>query len=74
MSLEQNIQAIQSAVGPKRVKTPQEEVEQFSLEELMKAANSRGTKKPFLNNFSFVKAVPKNGRSCEDVNRRCNDY
>lgn len=73
MSLEENIQAIQSAVGPKRVKTPQEEVEQFSLQELMKAANSRGTKKPFLNNFSFVKAVPRDGCSCEDVNRRCNE-
>lgn len=73
MSLEENIQAIQSAVGPKRVKTPQEEVEQFSLDELMKAANSRGTKKPFLNNFSFVKAVPRDGCSCEDVNRRCNE-
>jgi len=67
MSLEENIQAIQAAVGPKRVKTPQEEVEQFSLAELMKAANSRGTRKPFLNNFTFVKAVPKNGCSCEDV-------
>lgn len=73
MSLEENIQAIQSTVGPKRVKTPQEEVEQFSLTELLKAANSRGTKKPFLNNFSFVKAVPKNGCSCEDVSRRCDD-
>lgn len=74
MSLEENIQAIQAAVGPKRVKTPQEEVEQFSLAELLKAANSRGTRKPFLNNFSFVKAVPKNGCSCEDVNTRpCED-
>jgi hypothetical protein len=70
MSLEENIQAIQAAVGPKRVKTPQEEVEQFSLAELLKAANSRGTRKPFLNNITFVKAVPKNGRSCEDVNTR----
>ena len=73
MSLEQNIQAIQSAVGPKRVKTPQEEVEQFSLDELMKAANSRGTKKPFLNNFAFVKAVPKNGCGCEVNNQRCDN-
>jgi hypothetical protein len=73
MSLEENLQAIQQAIGPKRIKTPQEEVEQFDLIDLLKAANSRGTKKPFLANFGFTKAVPKNDCPCKELNRSCDD-
>jgi hypothetical protein len=73
VSLEENLQAIQQAIGPKRIKTPQEEVEQFDLADLLKAANARGTKKPFLQNITFTKAVPKCEGHCKDLNRSCHD-
>jgi hypothetical protein len=68
------IQEIQSGIGPKRVKTPQEEVEQFSLKELIDAANRIGAKKPSLNNIGWTRVVPKNNCACDSLTKgNCND-
>lgn len=65
------IQAIQAGVGPRRVKTPQEEVEQFSLKELLEAANRIGAKKPTLNTIGWTRVVPKNNCHCESLEKGC---
>jgi hypothetical protein len=68
------IQEIQAGVGPRRVKTPQEEVEQFSLKELLDAANRIGSKKPSLSNIGWTRAVPKNNCHCSGLEKgSCND-
>lgn len=67
------IQEIQAGIGPKRVKTPQEEVEQFSLKELIDAANRIGTKKPSLSNIGWTRAVPKNNCACDSLTKGCCD-
>jgi hypothetical protein len=58
------LQEIQEALGPKRVKTPQQEVEQFELRDLLQAANSHGTKKPSLMNIGWTRVVPKYSCHC----------
>lgn len=60
-----NINALREAIGPKRVKTPLIEVEQFDLNQLDKIAQKSNSFKPMFSNFMFSKAVPKCGTSCE---------
>lgn len=61
----QDIEAIRESLGPKRVKTPQIEIEQFDLDQLDRIAQKSSTFKPSFNNFLFAKAVPKYGMTCE---------
>jgi hypothetical protein len=58
------LQEIQEALGPKRVKTPQTEVEQFELRDLLAASNQQSTKKPSLSNFGWTRVVPKHNCNC----------
>ncbi len=60
----EDIQALQEAVGPKRIKTTDMEVEQFELKDLIAATNQQSTKKPSLSNIGWTRAVPKYGCSC----------
>lgn len=61
----EDILAIRENVGPKRVKTPLIETEQFDLDQLSRVAEKSNSFKPTLNNMLFSIAVPKNGCSCE---------
>jgi hypothetical protein len=65
MTLEEQIVALQQAVGPQRVKTPDVEVEQFSLKDLATVAQKNVTPNPTFGTLSWTKVVPKDGCSCE---------
>lgn len=65
------LQEIQTALGPKRVKTPQQEVEQFELRDLLQAANSHGTKKPSLMSMGWTRVVPKDECRCPIEKKEC---
>lgn len=67
------LQEIQEKLGPKRVKTPQQEVEQFELRDLLQAANSHGTKKPSLMNMGWTRVVPKCSCRCPIEDKECNE-
>ena len=62
----QDINTLRESIGPKRVKTPLIEVEQFDLNQLDKIAAKSNTFKPMFSNFMFSKVVPLNGCSCEE--------
>lgn len=64
----ENIETIRELLGPKRVKTPKIEVEQFDLKELDRIAEKSNTFKPSFNNFMFAVASP-NGVSCVCPNK-----
>lgn len=73
----QDIESIRESLGPKRVKTPQIEIEQFDLDQLDRIAQKSNTFKPLFSNFMFTKVVPKCGTSCEtgtctDPDESCN--
>jgi hypothetical protein len=65
------ISDLQGKLGPKRVKTPQIEIEQFDLKDLANLARSTQPL-PTFNQFNWAKVVPKNGCTCEDNSSSCN--
>jgi hypothetical protein len=67
MSDYDDISALQKAVGPKRVKTPTHEIEQYSLREML-AASEKLKKRPIgLSAMHFDIVTPKEGCTCEDT-------
>ncbi len=61
----EQIKLVQAGIGPKRVKTPDVEVEQFSMGELIRAAAYTGTRRGIsLGTIQFTIAVAKCGCSC----------
>lgn len=67
-----DISELQAAVGPKRVKTPGLEVEQFDIDKLLKVANAQSTFRPFMHNIGWSKAVPACNCNCP-INPSCTD-
>ena len=58
------INDLRGKVGPKRVKTPQIETEQFDLDQLDRLAEKTNPVKPTFQNMLFSIAVPKWGCDC----------
>jgi hypothetical protein len=58
------LKSLQEQLGPQRVKTPQLEVEQFSLKELLSAADRTVAKPVQLHKFPMTIARPKYGMVC----------
>lgn len=72
MSLNEDIQSLQELIGPKRVKTPNIEVEQFELRDLVQAAQRNTGTNPVFSNFNYSLAVPKDLSPCERTDGSCN--
>jgi len=53
------IAALRAKVGPKRMKTPQVEVEQHDLAELARLADRTGVRAPTLSSMGWCIAQPK---------------
>lgn len=65
----EDILSIRENVGPKRVKTPLIETEQFDLDQLSRVAEKSNSFKPTLNNMLFSIVVP----SCDPYDPcKCN--
>lgn len=67
----ENIEAIRELLGPKRVKTPKIEVEQFDLDQLDRIAQKSNTFRPSFDNFMFAVASPKCDPRLERLGINC---
>lgn len=66
MTIETELQNLQEAIGPVRVKTPNLEVEMHPILDLLKAQQKTKTRTMSMGTLGFSVATPKAGNACAD--------